>query len=100
MTAFETAHDEDLHLIVVRTDGAEFRHVHPEMDAEGTWSVPWSWNAAGTYRVYADFVPAGSSEAVTVSGFVQVAGEYAPQSPAPARTATTADGHVIRSMAT
>ena len=52
-----TSHEKELHLIVVRTDGTGFRHVHPTMDTDGTWSLPWEWDAAGTYRVYADFVP-------------------------------------------
>ena len=29
VTDYTTAHDKDLHLIVVRSDGSRFRHVHP-----------------------------------------------------------------------
>ncbi len=75
-------HERDLHLIVVREDGSEFRHVHPELDAEGTWSIPWSWSAAGTYRVFADFVPAGAERGSTLTRTVSVAGDF---EPAPAR---------------
>ena len=59
VTDYDTAHDKDLHLIVVRSDGAEFRHVHPADNGDGRWSMPWRWNAAGSYRLFADFVPSG-----------------------------------------
>lgn len=80
VTEFAEAHEKDLHLIVVRTDGAEFRHVHPELDeATGTWSLPWRWDAAGTYRVYADFTPATEgAEGITLTRTVEVAGDFAP----------------------
>lgn len=76
VTSYETEHDKELHLIVVRTDGTQFRHVHPERDADGVWSIAWSWDAAGSYRVYADFTASGS-DAVTLSRIVQVAGDHA-----------------------
>ncbi len=76
---FETAHEKQLHLIVVRSDGSEFRHAHPSLDiATGTWQLPWQWDAAGTYRVYADFVPRGTSDPITLSRTVEVAGEFTP----------------------
>lgn len=78
VTDFETSHEQELHLILVRADGAEFAHAHPEMDAEGEWTLPWTWEAAGAYRLYADIVPAGG-EAVTLSTTVQVAGDYSPE---------------------
>ena len=35
------SHEKRLHLIVVRGDGALFRHVHPSLDSTtGTWKVP------------------------------------------------------------
>lgn len=76
VTDFETEHEKELHLIVVRADGQQFRHVHPEMDADGTWSIPWQWDAAGTYRVFADFVPAQGGEGITLSTTVQVPGDF------------------------
>src|SRR5699024_3108661 len=79
VTAYAQQHEKDLHLIVVRSDGAEFRHVHPELDkATGTWSVPWTWDDAGVYRVYTDFVPAGAHAGMTLTRTVDVAGAYAP----------------------
>lgn len=97
VTEYTTAHEKDLHLIVVRTDGAEFRHVHPVLDeATGTWSVPsWSWDVAGTYRVYADFTPAGDdAEGLTLTRTVEVAGDYAPVEAEASRT-DEVDGYTV-----
>jgi hypothetical protein len=79
LTEFATAHEKDLHLIVVRSDGDQFRHVHPAFEeSTGTWSLPWQWDEAGTYRVYADFSPGDTAEGVTLTRTVEVAGSYAP----------------------
>lgn len=57
VTAFDVRHDKRMHLILVRRDGTRFQHVHPGMTPEGTWSVPLSVPAAGSYRAFADFAP-------------------------------------------
>lgn len=94
VTTYTTTHEKDLHLIAVRSDGSLFRHVHPVLDrATGTWSLPWSWAEAGTYRLYADFAPAAGS-AVTLTRTVEIAGGYTPADPAPSRTAQV-DGFTV-----
>lgn len=75
---FSEEHEKELHLIVVREDGSEFRHVHPELDAEGTWSLPWTWDEAGTYRVFADFTPSATEQGMTLTRSVSVAGDFQP----------------------
>ncbi|RJT91545.1 heavy-metal-associated domain-containing protein [Cryobacterium melibiosiphilum] len=95
VTDFEDSHEKKLHLIVVRTDGTEFRHVHPTLDAVGVWSLPWKWNAAGSYRVYADIVPAATGQNITLTRTVQAAGEFAPATPAPISAADTVDGYHV-----
>ena len=96
LTRFATSHEKQLHLIVVRTDGTGFRHVHPTMDADGTWSLPWQWSKAGTYRVYADFVPDtdGTPETITLTRTVEVAGQFTPTTPEATDTATV-DGYTV-----
>lgn len=77
VTEFTEAHEKELHLIVVRSDGSQFEHVHPTMDSAGTWSTPWTWEEAGTYRVFADFTPAGEeATGLTLTQTVQVDGEF------------------------
>lgn len=91
VTDFELDHEEEMHLIAVRADGQHFTHVHPERDETGIWSIPWQWEAAGTYRIFADFVPAETGEGLTLSTTVQVAGSYEPV-PAEPALETTVDG--------
>ncbi|MDA2894343.1 heavy-metal-associated domain-containing protein [Mycolicibacterium sp. BiH015] len=94
---YTTLHDKQLHLIVVRADGRHFAHVHPVLDtATGAWSTPWTWSAAGTYRVFADFVPAGADSAnLTLTRTVEVAGEYVPVQPAATRTVDHVAGYTV-----
>lgn len=79
VTEYDTAHGKDLHLIVVRSDGAEFRHVHPNNDGDGSWSMPWRWNAAGSYRIFADVVPTDLGSNVTLTSTTSVAGDFVPR---------------------
>ena len=95
VTDVDLSHEKELHLIVVRSDGAEFRHVHPQRDGQGQWSIPWRWSEAGSYRVYAEFVPTATGESLTLSTVVQVGGDFTPQvADEPSRTART-DGYEV-----
>jgi len=87
VTAFDVAHEQRLHLIVVRTDGSGFRHVHPELAADGTWSLDWEWPTAGSHRVIADVVPSASGRKVTLARTVEVGGQV--ESPSPSQVSTT-----------
>jgi hypothetical protein len=93
---YATVHDKQLHLIVVRSDGQHFAHLHPTLDTTtGRWSTPWTWSAAGTYRVFTDFQPAGADKPkVTLTRTVEVAGTLTPVRPAP-RTVDEVDGYTV-----
>jgi hypothetical protein len=94
VTDYTTSHDKDLHLIVVRRDLSGFQHVHPELGSDGTWSIPLAVPAAGQYRVFADFQPAGN-DGLTLGADVPAPGDYQPAPlPATARTATV-DGYTV-----
>lgn len=95
VTDYTTAHDKDLHLVVVRSDGTHFRHVHPAIDAAGTWSLPWRWVAAGSYRVFADFVPAATGETLTLTSILDVAGDLQPTTLAADTSEATVDGFTV-----
>ncbi|HWN26662.1 MAG TPA: hypothetical protein VNP37_06815, partial [Actinomycetospora sp.] len=95
VTAFTTSHDKPLHLILVRRDQSGFQHLHPVMDPDGTWRTTTAL-AAGDHRVFADFVPDGRREAMTLGRDIAVAGAYRPVPlPAPSTTATTPDGYAV-----
>jgi hypothetical protein len=94
VTAFDEAHTKRMHLVVVRRDTSAFQHVHPVMDADGTWRVPLAVPAAGSYRAFADFVPAGG-EPTTLGVDLSAAGEYHPVEHPTSRTAAV-DGYEVR----
>jgi len=94
LTDYTTSHEKDLHLIVVGSDGSGFRHVHPTRDGAGVWSVPWRWEAAGSYRIFADFVPTALGRQVTLTSTITVAGEVKVQQRTPISTATV-DGYTV-----
>jgi hypothetical protein len=82
-----------VHLIVVRRDFVGYQHVHPKLQADGSWSVPLTLVAPGAYRAYADFEVDGAK---TVLGHdLFVAGAFTP-APLPAvRHSVRADGFEI-----
>ncbi|MCW2864456.1 MAG: hypothetical protein JWP48_6164 [Actinoallomurus sp.] len=94
VTAFDTEHDKRMHLITVRRDLSGFRHVHPQLDADGTWRIASPMNEPGTYRAFADFKPTGA-EPLTLGIDRIVAGDATPKPlPAPAATASV-DGYTV-----
>ncbi len=93
VTAFDVEHEKQLHLIVVRRDTSGFRHVHPELSPDGTWSVPLTLPAAGSYRAFADFAPTGGRP-MTLGVDLSVAGAYQPATYLPSRTAEV-DGYTV-----
>ncbi|WP_345341148.1 hypothetical protein [Rhodococcus olei] len=95
VTAFDELHEKQLHLIAVRTDTSGFRHVHPALGPDGTWSIDWTWARGGTYRVFADFQPTGGAGQLTLGRNVDVAGDLAPTPlPAPSQVAEV-DGYRV-----
>ena len=93
VTAFDVEHDKRMHLIVVRRDTTGFQHVHPEMAPDGTWTVPLSLPAGGSYRAFADFAPTGGA-GTTLGVDVAVPGPFEPAEHAPSRTAQV-DGYTV-----
>ena len=95
VTGFDRLHERRMHLIVVRRDGTGFRHLHPEMDAAGTWSVPVELGEAGVYRVFADFSVGGEQHTLATDLFVSGGGFEARPFPAPTPADRT-DGYEVR----
>jgi len=94
VTSFAVVHDRPMHLIVVRRDLSGYRHLHPTMAPDGSWSVDVPPLAPGVYRAYADFAAIGAGGAQTARTLgtdLTVAGTYQPRAlPEPGREATVA----------
>lgn len=94
VTRFAVKHEKRLHLVLVRRDGAGFQHVHPAMAADGTWRIPLTLTAPGSYRLFTDFAPEGG--AATVLGTdLQVPGTFQPRPDGHEVTSATVDGYRV-----
>lgn len=56
LTDYIPEQTKDLHLYLIRTDLAVFRHLHPTLGRDGTWSAPVTLPEPGDYRVITEFV--------------------------------------------
>lgn len=93
VTDFDQEHEAPLHLIVVRRDLSGFQHLHPEMNADGTWLTPLKLPAGGVYRAYADFET--GEHALTLGADLMAGGQFDPvELPAPSDVAT-GDGYEV-----
>ncbi|TLS51254.1 hypothetical protein FE782_16110 [Paenibacillus antri] len=70
---FEVSHEKLLHLIVVDHDLKFFNHVHPELQADGTFLIRTTFPTGGEYKLFADVVPVGGAGA-TLTEWVTVEG--------------------------
>jgi hypothetical protein len=92
VTTYAIVHGKPLHLVVIRRDLSGFKHLHPTMAPDGTWSIDLTLPRPGSYRAIADFtaIVGGQQVATTLGTDLPVAGNYAPVAlPPPARQATT-----------
>lgn len=99
LRSFDLLHTKRMHLIVVRRDLTGFQHLHPNLGADGTWTVPLRLDAAGSYRVFADFGHGGEATTLASDLFVDGRTEFQPL-PAPAAVATSDGGYTVRLLST
>ncbi|WP_238991263.1 hypothetical protein [Rariglobus hedericola] len=71
-------HTRKLHLLVVDPTLRDYQHIHPEPAAkDGDWSFSFTPRLAGTYRVFADFVPVPTARSLYAGADLPVTGEVA-----------------------
>lgn len=90
---YQTRHEKLLHLIAVRKDFGDYRHLHPELDNSGTWYLDEDLRP-GQWRLYADFQPTGG-EATVAYDDVTIAGEPAPAGSGALTDAAEVDGYRV-----
>ncbi len=79
----EVQHEKKIHLIAVSEDLSWFNHIHPEYQADGSYTVEETFPNGGNYILYADYKPSGSTHQLEKIN-VQVKGKTVP-----AKTYTT-----------
>lgn len=55
----DVEHEKKIHLIVVSEDLSWFAHIHPEYQADGSYTVAETFPNGGNYHLYADYRPSG-----------------------------------------
>lgn len=55
---FALLHEELLHLFIVSQDMSEFQHIHPKLEADGSFVIDTLLPQPGRYKLYMDFYPA------------------------------------------
>jgi hypothetical protein len=92
---FQVEHTKRMHLIVVRSDLSGFQHLHPEQDADGSWRTKIRLDAAGSYRLFADFSHDGEAQTLASDLRVDGAADLRPL-PDPSPTAVSDGGYDVR----
>lgn len=77
----DVEHTKKIHLIIVSEDLSWFNHIHPELNADGSYTVKERFPTAGKYTLFADYKPSGANHTVdnlnvTVAGTPPAAKTY------------------------
>ncbi|HVZ95219.1 MAG TPA: heavy metal-binding domain-containing protein [Phycisphaerales bacterium] len=53
----EIVHEMPLHLLMVSKDLSWYAHEHPKLEADGTFTMKWTFPSGGEYTLFHDFTP-------------------------------------------
>jgi hypothetical protein len=67
---FLLMHDKLFHLFVISRDMEHFAHIHPEQQADGSFTIDYTLPEPGHYMVYSDFLPSGSGAQVVATPII------------------------------
>lgn len=98
VTDFAVDQTKRLHFYAVRTDLTGFRHLHPTMAADGTWTADLGKLKPGSWRLFASFTPdtgAGRGKDFVLSTTATVPGAAQAQALPKAAKSTTVDGYTV-----
>lgn len=102
---FAEVHDKLFHLFIVSRDMAQWAHVHPELEKDGSFTIEHTIPTAGHWALFSDFMPVGGGPQMIVTPFTTAAfdGDLSASIPelTPDRSLTkTADGVIVSVDAT
>lgn len=71
-------HTRKLHVLVIDPTLKDYQHLHPEPGkTDGDWTFTFTPRLAGTYRVFADFVPVPTARSLYAGADLPVTGDVA-----------------------
>ena len=76
----KVVHEKLMHLLVVSDDLAQFDHVHPEQQTDGSFRLKYKFPNGGVFKLYSDFTPQDTQQIVNVFD-VKVAGAAREKTP-------------------
>src|SRR5262249_754236 len=73
---FQISHDKLFHLFIVSQDLAEFQHIHPTLEPDGSFDIETVLPAPGHYKIYSDFYPVDGTpqvlqQSLTTAGYTR-----------------------------
>ena len=57
-------HEKPMHLLVISKDLRDFFHLHPELQADGSYRVEHTFPSGGDYTLFIDYTPKGAPQVV------------------------------------
>lgn len=90
---FTEAHGAILHTIIIRPDLSDFNHVHPTIDANGSWSVKMP--GSGPWHVVFDSTPTGASGPIVVAANIDDEAPVATVALPPPNDTVEIDGLIV-----
>jgi hypothetical protein len=96
MVPLDVQHEKKMHLIVVPDDLSRFEHLHPEIQADGSFLAKTTFENGGKYWLFVDYKPTGADHqlekiSLDVAGKSAVAQTWL----APKTTSKTSDGYSV-----
>lgn len=91
----ELSHEMKIHLMVVSEDLTWFRHIHPEEQTDGTYTVTETFPNGGKYLLFADFKPNGAEQTLNKQE-IEVQGKSSvSQGNIPSEWISKVDGYIV-----
>lgn len=96
VTRYTATHGAPIHIVVVRPDLSDFRHIHPDIASDGTWTVPAP--GPGPWHLVVETEPTAAGKPVVVATDVDDGTAFAPLAlPPPSDTVEVGDLTIFRS---
>jgi len=92
----ETMHDYKIHLILVSNDLSFYQHLHPEYNADGSYTVKTMLKNGGKYVLFADYMPSGSDDKIERFEIVVTGNELEAKLYNKENLTASADGYTVK----
>ncbi|HEX7173651.1 MAG TPA: heavy metal-binding domain-containing protein, partial [Pyrinomonadaceae bacterium] len=96
--SFVLNHERLFHLFVISRDLREYQHIHPQLDADGSFTVETALPREGSYKLHSDFFPAGGTPQLVHQELATANHRSTPRHVAPAAVILTPDTTLTKAL--